>query len=209
MKKQLLIAGTAAFLLASCAGNPEGKKVETNETVEHIVEAVGETLLVDVAESTVQWKGTKVTGAHEGTITIKEGRLVVDGGKVTGGTFVLDMNSISSTDLEGEWKEKLDGHLKSEDFFDVANNPEAKFEITGVENETDDDEAKVSGNLTIKGITKNISFDAKAIELTDSKANITANFNIVRGDWGVNYAGKEDDLISKEINFNISLVAKK
>lgn len=209
MKKQLLIAVTAAFLLASCAGNPEGKKVETNETVEHIVEAVGETLLVDVAESTVQWKGTKVTGAHEGTITIKEGRLVVDGGKVTGGTFVLDMNSISSTDLEGEWKEKLDGHLKSEDFFDVANNPEAKFEITGVENETDDDEAKVSGNLTIKGITKNISFDAKAIELTDSKANITANFNIVRGDWGVNYAGKEDDLISKEINFNISLVAKK
>lgn len=209
MKKQLLIAVTAAFLLASCAGNPEGKKVETNETVEHIVEAVGETLLVDVAESTVQWKGTKVTGAHEGTITIKEGRLVVDGGKVTGGTFVLDMNSISSTDLEGEWKEKLDGHLKSEDFFDVANNPEAKFEITGVENGTDDGEAKVSGNLTIKGITKNISFDAKAIELTDSKANITANFNIVRGDWGVNYAGKEDDLISKEINFNISLVAKK
>lgn len=209
MKKQLLIAVTAAFLLASCAGNPEGKKVETNETVEHIVEAVGETLLVDVAESTVQWKGTKVTGAHEGTVTIKEGRLVVDGGKVTGGTFVLDMNSISSTDLEGEWKEKLDGHLKSEDFFDVANNPEAKFEITGVENETDDGEAKVSGNLTIKGITKNISFDAKAIELTDSKANITANFNIVRGDWGVNYAGKEDDLISKEINFNISLVAKK
>lgn len=209
MKKQLLIAVTAAFLLASCAGNPEGKKVETNETVEHIVEAVGETLLVDVAESTVQWKGTKVTGAHEGTVTIKEGRLVVDGGKVTGGTFVLDMNSISSTDLEGKWKEKLDGHLKSEDFFDVANNPEAKFEITGVENETDDGEAKVSGNLTIKGITKNISFDAKAIEMTDSKANITANFNIVRGDWGVNYAGKEDDLISKEINFNISLVAKK
>ncbi|MCY4779580.1 YceI family protein [Sphingobacterium sp. UT-1RO-CII-1] len=209
MKKQFLIAVTAAFLLASCAGNPEGKKAETNEIVEHVVEAVGETFVVDAAESTVQWKGTKVTGAHEGTITIKEGALVVDGGKVTGGTFVLDMNSISSTDLEGEWKEKLDGHLKSEDFFDVANNPEAKFEITGVEKGAEEGDAKVSGNLTIKGITKNISFDAKAVELTDSKANITANFNIVRGDWGVNYAGKEDDLISKEINFNISLVAKK
>lgn len=209
MKKHTLVAVAAAILLASCAGNPEGKKAETNDTVETVVEAAGESLVVDVATSKVQWKGTKVTGAHEGTIAIKEGTLMVDAGKVTGGTFVLDMNTISSTDLEGEWKEKLDGHLKSEDFFDVANNAEATFEITSVEPAAVEGEAKVSGNLTIKGITKNISFDAKVAELTESNAQIAANFNIVRGDWGVNYAGKEDDLISKEINFDINLVAKK
>lgn len=209
MKKITLLGVAAAFVLASCAGNPEGKKADTKDSVEVSTESIGLSYDVDATASVVKWQGTKVTGAHDGVITIKEGNLIVDGDKITGGSFILDMNSINSTDLEGEWKEKLDGHLKSEDFFDVANHGEAKFDITAVEAGAAEGEAKVSGNLTIKGISKNITFDAKVTELTDNSAKVTANFNILREDWGVNYAGKEDDLISKEINFDISLVAKK
>lgn len=204
------MAVSAAILLASCAGNPEGKKAETKDSVETVAPAVaGTAYQVDVAASKVQWTGTKMTGAHTGLISITSGTLVADAGKLVGGSFVLDMNTISTTDLEGEWKEKLDGHLKNEDFFDVAKFPQATFEVTAVEDGATAGTVKVSGNLTIKGISKNISFDANVAELTDAAIQLTADFNIERADWAVNYTGKEDDLISKEINFKVSLTAKK
>ncbi|MEJ5056256.1 YceI family protein [Sphingobacterium sp. MYb382] len=209
MKKISLLAIGAALVLASCAGNPEGKKAETKDSVETAVATTGATYTVDAAASKVKWTGTKVTGAHEGLITISSGSFTVDQGKVVGGSFVLDMNSIGSTDLEGEWKEKLDGHLKNEDFFDVAKFPEAKFDITSVAPGATEGDVKVSGNLTIKGVSKNISFDAKVAESTDASVHVTADFNIAREDWGVSYTGKADDLISKEINFKVSVVAKK
>ena len=109
--------------------------------------------------------------------------------------------------MEGEYKQKLEDHLKSEDFFDVANHPEATFEITAVTASTEASVFVVSGNLTIRGVTKNITFDAHVAELTETSANVKADFNIAREDWGVNYAGQADDLISKEINFKINLVA--
>lgn len=210
MKKISLMAVSAAILLASCAGNPEGKKAETKDSVETVAGAVdGTSYQVDAAASKVQWTGTKMTGAHTGVISITSGSLVADAGKLVGGSFALDMNTISTTDLEGEWKEKLDGHLKNEDFFDVAKFPQATFDITAVEAGATADVVKVSGNLSIKGISKNIAFDAKVVELTDASVQLTADFNIERANWGVNYTGKEDDLISKEINFKVSLVAKK
>jgi polyisoprenoid-binding protein YceI len=103
----------------------------------------------------------------------------------------------------------LDGHLKSEDFFDVASNPEASFEVTSVAAGATEGTLTVSGNLTIKGVSKNITFDANVEELTDATAKVTADFNIAREDWGVSYEGQKDDLISKEINFKVTLVAKK
>ena len=121
MKKITLLSAIAALVLASCAGNPEGKKAETKDSV--VVtqsEVVGTTFNVDTAASKVVWTGTKVTGKHTGTVNIKSGSLTVDNGALTAGNVVLDMNSISSTDLEGEYKEKLDGHLKADDFFGVA-----------------------------------------------------------------------------------------
>jgi|SRR5690606_1610684 len=209
MKKILLLSAVAGLILASCAGNPEGKKAETTDSIETTTTAEGASYAVDAAASTVVWTGTKVTGSHTGTVNIKSGALTVDGDKITGGNFVLDVTSINSIDLEGEWKEKLDGHLKSEDFFNAATFPEAKFEVTAVEAGAAAGDIKVSGNLTIRDVTKNITFDAKVVELTDASAKVDADFNIAREDWGVNYSGKQDDLISKEINFKISLVAKK
>lgn len=203
-----VVAAAAALILSACAGNPEGKKAETADAIES-GEAVGTAYQVDTTQSTVKWTGTKMTGAHEGTVNIKSGELFVDNEAITGGSFVLDMNTISSTDLDGEYKEKLDGHLKAEDFFNVAANPEASFQITEVKAGASANEVKISGNLTIKGISKNITFDAKVDELTETTVKASADFNIAREDWGVNYSGKEDDLISKEINFKIALVATK
>ncbi|SEG56105.1 YceI family protein [Sphingobacterium lactis] len=210
MKKITLLSAIAALVLASCAGNPEGKKAETKDSV--VVtqsEVVGTTFNVDTAASKVVWTGTKVTGKHTGTVNIKSGSLTVDNGALTAGNVVLDMTSISSTDLEGEYKEKLDGHLKADDFFGVATHPEASFTITEIKPGATANDITVSGNLIIKGVSKNITFDAKVVEATDATIKATANFNITRADWGVSYEGKSDDLISKEINFDINLVANK
>ena len=209
MKKLVLFSAVAAMVLASCAGNPEGKKAETTDSVATVQEVVGAAYNVDAAQSSVVWKGTKVSGAHEGTVTIKSGSLNVDNGAITGGQFVLDMNTINTTDLDGEMKEKLDGHLKADDFFAVATNPEASIAITEVKAGATANDVVISANLTIKGISKNITFDAKVAEITDATAKVSADFNILREDWGITYEGKKDDLISKEINFKVNIVANK
>lgn len=209
MKKLVLLSAVAGIVLASCAGNPEGKKAETKDSVATVDQVSGVAYTVDTTASKVMWKGTKVSGFHEGTVNIKSGSLNVDNGALTGGSFVLDMNTISATDLEGEYKDKLDGHLKADDFFGVATHPEATFTITEVKAGATANDVVISGNLVIKGQTKNITFDAKVEELTDSSVKTSADFNILREDWGVSYEGKKDDLISKEINFRVSIVAKK
>lgn len=206
MKKVFLFLTAGAFFLASCVGNPEGKKADTTDSVE--VESVeGTELAVNTAESKVLWLGKKVSGEHFGDVAITSGKLVVDGDQLIGGDFVIDLNTINDLDMEGEYKQKLEDHLKSEDFFDVANHPESTFEITGVSAGAEAGIIVISGNLTIRGVAKNITFDAQVLELSETAAVLNADFNIAREDWGVNYAGQADDLISKEINFKITLVA--
>lgn len=208
MNKITIVAATAAVVLASCAGNPEGKRSDASDAVELTSDEVAGTLYtVDPAQSQLVWVGTKVTGRHTGTVDVKSGSIIVDNSTVVGGNFVLDLTTINTTDLEGESKENLDGHLKNEDFFNVEQYPEATFQITEVKAGSTDNELVISGNLTIKDQTKNISFDANVEELTETTVKAVANFNILREEWGVNYSGKEDDLISKEINFDITLVA--
>lgn len=164
-------------------------------------------LTVDTSQSSVQWTGRKVSGEHHGDVQIKSGTLSIEHGKLVGGNFVIDLTTITNHDLDGEYKGKLEGHLKSADFFDVDNHPEASFEITNVNDGAEAGHVVISGNLTIRGVTKNITFDAQVQEVTDTAVKATADFNIAREDWGVNYAGQADDLISKEINFKVTLVA--
>ena len=85
--------------------------------------ATAQTKKIDAAKSTINWVGKKVTGEHSGTVNFKEGNLIFKGGKVAGGNFTVDMTSLTATDLSGDWKAKLDGHLKSEDFFGTEKNP--------------------------------------------------------------------------------------
>ena len=208
MEKVLLSLAAGALIMSSCVSNPEGKKAETTDGVESAdLSATGNALAVDTTASTVVWTGRKVSGQHHGTVKVKSGTLTVDEGKLIGGSFVIDLNTINNQDLEGEYKGKLEGHLKSEDFFDVANHPEATFEITSVKEGTETGVVVVSGNLTIRGVTKNITFDAHVEEASENAVKATADFNIAREDWGVNYAGQADDLISKEINLKVTLVA--
>ena len=107
---------------------------------------------VDVVNSKITWKGKKVTGQHEGTIKLQEGTLKFNDKKqLTGGSFVMDMSTLTVTDLEGEYKGKLEGHLKSDDFFGVDKHEKAKFVITKVEGK--DGNYNVTGDMTIKGIS--------------------------------------------------------
>lgn len=206
MKKVFMFLTASAFVMASCVGNPEGNKAATTDEVE-VSEVNGTVLTVNTSASSLEWVGKKVTGQHNGTVAISSGTLLMDGNQLVGGQFVIDMNTINNLDLEGEWKQKLEDHLKSADFFDVANHPQATFEITNVAQGTEAGFLVVSGNLTMRGVTKNITFDAQVVELTETAANLKADFNIAREDWGVSYAGQADDLISKEINLKVNLVA--
>ncbi|AOW19797.1 YceI family protein [Urechidicola croceus] len=140
-----------------------------------------ETKSVIVENSTVVWKGYKVTGSHEGTIVLKSGSLEFDGEILTGGEFVIDMTTISSTDLEGEYKGKLDGHLKSDDFFGTESYPEASLKFNSV-TPKGKNSYTVVGDLTIKGKTNPIEFE---ISIYGSKA--TASLKIDRSKYGVKY----------------------
>ncbi len=205
MKRTLFLVLIVA-LLAACTQAPDAQKAQTAGAKEVTEAGEATTVNVDMNTSAVNWIGTKLTGRHNGTIKMKNANLKVKGSQLVGGEFVLDMASITCLDLEGENKKKLEEHLKSEDFFDVAKYPEAKFVITGIKEEkTDSTTHRIEGNLTIKDITKNISFGAK-VDVSNPKApKAYANFNINRKDWKVMYEGKKDDLIRDEVNFTIDL----
>src|SRR5690606_12099117 len=103
MKKVLLFLSAGAFVLTSCVSNPDGKKAETADSVE-VTAVDGATLNVDTDSSSVKWVGKKVSGQHNGDIKIKSGSLTVNGNQLVGGTFVIDMNTINTMDMEGEYK---------------------------------------------------------------------------------------------------------
>lgn len=169
---------------------------------------------VDVTSSTVNWKGYKVTGEHTGAVKLKSGALQFTDGKLTGGSFVVDMNSITCTDLEGEWADKLVGHLKSDDFFGVAKYPTSKFVITRAIPQDTKGNYKVIGNLTIKETTKEAKF---LVNLTESNGTVTANgkLTVDRSEYNVRYGSGSffDDLGDKtiydEFDLEVTLVSKK
>jgi polyisoprenoid-binding protein YceI len=134
--KKLLILIAATTFFAAC-NNKTGNKVETTEK-QATASTDGTPYAVD-STSTITWTGSKPTGKHTGTFKISDGTFYVKDGALTGGTFTINMNSLNNEDLaaDAESKGKLEGHLKSPDFFDVAKYPTARFEITAVEPNTD------------------------------------------------------------------------
>jgi polyisoprenoid-binding protein YceI len=175
--------------------------------------AKGKTYNVDLAGSTMGWTGTKPSGKHNGTVALSAGSLQVKKGKVLGGNFTLDMNTIVDLDIPGGGKAGLEKHLKSPDFFDVEKYPTATFEITGIsaigatqnvmyEGATHN----IAGNLTMHGVTKNISCPA-AVAVSGKSLTASADFNVDRTEWGINYGS--DGKVAKEINLKLSLVANR
>ena len=171
--------------------------------------AVKETLEVDKESSKVTWRGEKVTGFHEGTIEIKEGDFEYVDGKLTGGKFVIDMTSIESD----EELDKLEGHLKSDDFFGVAKYPTATFVIKEVVNQGPKG-YNITGDITIKGITKEIKFVADIKEVGNN-VNASAEIELDRSEFNVRYGsgsffdGLGDKLIYDNFTLGVNLVVKK
>jgi len=85
---------------------------------------------VNTENSTVKWKGSKISSSHEGTVNILKGTLNIDHGTLVGGQFSIDMQSLATTDMSEEYNKKLDAHLKNEDFFNVSEFPTASITIT-------------------------------------------------------------------------------
>ena len=170
------------------------------------------TLSVDTSKSTVKWKGYHLAKsyAHWGEIGIKSGSLEVADGKITGGEFVIDMNSISVTDLEKEKdNQKLVGHLKSEDFFHSEKYPEATLKITSITSKGGN-EYDAKGDLNVRGISNEISFTITASSVSDSKVEATAKLKVDRSVHKVLYGWSiENAVISNEFDLDVNIVASK
>lgn len=230
MKKILLsVAVVAALSLASC-GNKNADKATT--TAEQEVATVqGDKYAVNLTESNVTWKVGHKGGLHPryGTLALTVGEISIDSTGLTSGSYSVDMASIkvdrASVDAD-EDVAKLEGHLKSPDFFNVEKNPTVDFKITKVE---DFDATKqtstiegankmVSGNLTILGKTVNITFPAKVV-VENGKAVVNASFVADRSAWGLVFGTTDKDsgaalspadwAISKDMEIGIHLVADK
>lgn len=211
MKKSILSLFVLATISFVGCKNDKNEAADAAEVATASEEAV--TYTVDAATSMVEWVGSKPAGKHNGTISVSGGEVMVKGNAIEGGNFTIDMNSITVLDLvAGEGKEDLEGHLKgatkeNEDhFFNVAKFPTSTFEITSVTG--DATTATISGNLTMKGITKNVTFPAM-VSVDDATVTIKSEgFKINRTEWQVNYASKSvfDDLKDKFVDDEIELV---
>lgn len=218
--RPLFIVLTIVAVCFSCGKKPKGEAVEASEA-KAFVEEEGPMLMIDTANSSVSWIGYKRTGKHNGTFNIKSGSFSFSNDGITSGKVEIDMASIAVLDIpaDDEKNAKLKGHLSSPDFFDVGQYPVSAFEITDVkafdgtlpqdkEEYASDYTPKaasinvveapthiITGNLTIKGVSKSISFPAKVV-LEEGKYKASAAFNIDRTDWGIAY-GDENSVVDK------------
>lgn len=197
MKQSILAIAFLALTAVSC--KTEKNKAATGEEVKEVkkVENVINSYKANVSESTVTWKGTKPTGSHNGVVSLQSGVFDIENGALKAGEFTIDMNSISCTDLEaGNGKEDLEGHLKSGDFFDVAKFPTAKFVVASTEEK--DGKLHLTGNLTVKDVTKSITFPVTLTENGDEAILKSDVFSIDRTEFGVTYKSKKIDAALKD-----------
>jgi|TARA_B110000495_G_C22952204_1_gene557662 polyisoprenoid-binding protein YceI len=188
----------------------QSKESDVNENIITLPKGTHQ-VLSDI--SNVTWKGQKaVGGSHTGNINIKDSEIIIDKNGNIFGSVIIDMKTINCTDLEGELKSNLEGHLKSGDFFGVENHKISKIEFKSTEK--DGNKINFSGDLTIKEITHPITFSANLIE---SQNKIVANTSLVfdRSKYDVRYGSGSffenlgDNLILDNINIGIVLAINK
>lgn len=221
--KILFLAGIVATFAACASG---GVKTEATAAKTSGETTYDEIYTVNTNESELGWQGWKPTGTHNGTVNITDGELMVNNGQVVGGNFTIAMSSITVSDIEDpEYNAKLKGHLTSADFFEVETFPTATFDITGIkavdENAIDLSKEKgdiipnyaITGNLTMKDISKSITFNA-IIKMAENQISAQTNqFFIDRTDWNVQYGSKKffsdlkDKFINDEMGITINLIA--
>jgi len=210
MKKIMMAVVIISTVLFSCKGEKKEKVVVKEEVKVKEATIVNN---VDLTTSVMTWKGTKPTGSHDGTVAFKSGGMVVEDNVLKSGEFVIDMNTIKNLDMEGsDGAGKIVKHLKAPDFFDVEVYPTSKFVITSVLEV--EGRLAVTGNLTIKDVTKNITIPA-TVSTTDGKTTFKSEvFNIDRADFNVKYGSKKwieglkDKFIDDLVEMSFTVVTK-
>ena len=215
MKKLILSAAIVATLFVASTSSAQNLASATKTKK---VAAAATAYKVETLQSNLEWNGKKVTGEHTGNIAISKGDILVDGSKIVGGNVLIDMNSITNKDItDDSYKQKLLGHLKSDDFFSAEKHPTGTFKITsvapikgaqaGAANYT------VKGDLTLKGITKPISFPA-TVSVKEGLASATGTATLDRTQWDIKYNSKSffpniaDKAIYDDFTVKFNLVAK-
>ena len=224
MKKKInfslmLIALSVAFIIGACEKQRKGDDVKI-AAKEEPVAATGETYVIDTAKAWVKFTGYGVGKNHPGMFKISYGTVSVKNDSISGGTFLIDIKSLRMEQKGKDIQTKLRPHLLSGDFFDAEKFGTSKFEITNIAPLNEKDTKKslveganfyISGNLTLKGETKNISFPVK-IDLDGNTLKAKANFDIDRTQWKMNYGNDKtlgDKFISEKVNIEFDLEAKK
>jgi polyisoprenoid-binding protein YceI len=223
---KLTIFVLMAFTVASCSNNA-GETTEATDASKVKSTDYDIIMTIDKNQSELGWEGYKPTGQHHGTVDITSGEVKLADGRITGGEFIFDMNTITVLDLtDPEWNGKLTGHLKSADFFEVETYPQSSFEIIDVQpidaSSIDPSKEKgdivpthaITGNLTMKGISKGITFNAR-VEMNDNMLIAESNmFFIDRTEWNVQFKSKKifanlkDDFINDEMGIKFQIVAQ-
>ncbi|MFC0518703.1 YceI family protein [Mucilaginibacter angelicae] len=165
------------------------------------------------AKSNIDWVGRKVTGAHNGTIAIKDGSLAFTDGQLTGGKFDIDTTSIKILDItDPATNAQFAGHLASDDFFNSENYPEAQFVVTAI-SKGNNDTYRITGDLTIKGITHAVGFDAQVTAAADT-VSATGKVVVDRTKYGMKFRSGNffkdlgDTLIYNDFDLNVNITAK-
>lgn len=203
-------------LISGCSESDKKTDSKSENTYLKTASNTGKKLNIVSSDSKLEWIGKKVTGKHNGTVDIVNGDVFIDNGKLTGGNFEIDFRTTKVLDVaDPESNSKLVNHLKSPDFFSAETFPIGKFDILSLSPLSDGTENNytVSGNLTIKGITKEIVFPAK-VNVNNGSVIASGDFVIDRTLWDINFrSGKlyenlGDKLINDEINIKFSIAAK-
>ena len=224
MKKQIFNVFVIASLAVTTVGCKDNKEntIQPGEAQEAATASdTASTYQINSDESTIEWRGTKPTGEHRGTINIQSGTISATQDEVESGTVTIDMNSLTVTDegISEEDKTNLENHLKGTvegketDFFNVEKYPTATFEITGITEK--DGQKMLQGNLTLKEDTKNIEIPVNT-SVSENEVSIESEtFTIDRTHWKVNYGSQSvfsnlgDNWISDEIELKIDVKATK
>lgn len=161
------------------------------------------------AGTKLNWSAAKVTATHTGTVQVKTGNVFIKGGIVTAGTIVMNMETINCTDMGGEYGKKFEGHLNSDDFFAVEKFKESKLVITKYK-KVNATTVTLTGNLTIKGVTKPVTFDAMVEPAGKKNVKVKGTMVVDRTLYGITYKGMADNLIKDnfEIQFDFTASAQ-
>lgn len=204
----VLLAGALALPVAGCKNPAKGKaKAETGKAKSTDDKPLQgkrvETLALSSSNTKIGWKGSKVTGSHEGEFKSLRGTIEAADSDPTQARIrlTIDTGSVTSDNP------KLTGHLKSKDFFWVKKHPQATFVSTSIKKGGKKGATHtITGNLTLRGVTKSIAFPAN-LKITDGHVHASSEFWIDRHQWGIMYAGMKDDLIRKEVVIKLDIKA--